>query len=572
VHVELLLTDQAAMPASSAPWSGYELPYRLLADKPDTAYAWFRFDLPRMQGDAPLSLYLSNYMYSVEVYLNGVRIGGTSEPPDTLALGWTHPLLLSLPAGLLQAGNNLVHLRLTQAAFTNVLPELVIGPETELLPVWQRKLFTQSQVALVSLVLCVLMGLFTLGLWVQRPRDLEFACFAGASMFMALPMFYLSASYAVLPHAVMLPGAMAGIFLAAGCFLMFLGRTLHLQQPGWEKALMLAMVSASLLLPVLAVAHVRILLLGVYTLWFIGLAVVLRQAMTKIWAKSTIAWWVIAPLVLLAIVGGHDFYIFVTSDFADLNRHGLYLQYAIPLMLIIYFAQLVQRYITALHDSEVLGEQLELRVAIVSAELEDSYRTRRLLELEEAAEQQRQKIYQDLHDDVGARLLAIVHTGESHKQSSMAQSALASLRDTVATSYVEALTIPLLIDKIGEELAVRCRSHDLDFELVVADSLPDATWNSEVNHHAWRILQEVVNNSICHARASLVILTVVPRGLWLEFRISDKGSGFPAQLRPGSGMRNIRYRANQLNASVQWSANPEGGTDFVLQVPVVPVT
>ena len=77
-HVEMILADQSGLPGDAAPWMPFELPYRLITDEPDNSFAWFRVPLPPIHSDVPLSLYLSNYMYSLEVYLNGVRIGGTS--------------------------------------------------------------------------------------------------------------------------------------------------------------------------------------------------------------------------------------------------------------------------------------------------------------------------------------------------------------------------------------------------------------------------------------------------------------------------------------------------------------
>ena len=47
---------------------------------------------------------------------------------------------------------------------------------------------------------------------------------------------------------------------------------------------------------------------------------------------------------------------------------------------------------------------------------------------EQAASQERERIYSDLHDDLGAKLLTIVHTSESERIATLAREAAAHLR------------------------------------------------------------------------------------------------------------------------------------------------
>ncbi len=56
------------------------------------------------------------------------------------------------------------------------------------------------------------------------------------------------------------------------------------------------------------------------------------------------------------------------------------------------------------------------------------------LAAEQAAAQERERIYADLHDDMGARLLTLVHTAENPRQADIARSLLQEMRRVVTRS------------------------------------------------------------------------------------------------------------------------------------------
>ena len=53
---------------------------------------------------------------------------------------------------------------------------------------------------------------------------------------------------------------------------------------------------------------------------------------------------------------------------------------------------------------------------------------------EQAASQERERIYSDLHDDLGAKLLSLVYRAESPVQADLARAILQDLRDVVTRS------------------------------------------------------------------------------------------------------------------------------------------
>jgi signal transduction histidine kinase len=75
--------------------------------------------------------------------------------------------------------------------------------------------------------------------------------------------------------------------------------------------------------------------------------------------------------------------------------------------------------------------QLEQRVREATAEIERNFRQLAELKVEQVTERERKRIAADLHDDLGAKLLTIVHTSESDRISTLAREALEEMRLSV---------------------------------------------------------------------------------------------------------------------------------------------
>jgi signal transduction histidine kinase len=78
--------------------------------------------------------------------------------------------------------------------------------------------------------------------------------------------------------------------------------------------------------------------------------------------------------------------------------------------------------------------------------------------MKQAAEQERVKIYRDLHDDVGSRLLSIIHADTDNKLGSMARTALESLRRAVSKANTRDQALSELLAGIREETELRLTS------------------------------------------------------------------------------------------------------------------
>jgi signal transduction histidine kinase len=87
----------------------------------------------------------------------------------------------------------------------------------------------------------------------------------------------------------------------------------------------------------------------------------------------------------------------------------------------------------------------------------------------------------------------------------------------------------------------------------------------------YRIVQELLNNSLRHAAASKILLYLGRSEGEIYLEYSDNGKGFdPAILQSlrGLGLKNIEARANYLNADIEWITQPGMGLKTIVKVPL----
>jgi len=207
--------------------------------------------------------------------------------------------------------------------------------------------------------------------------------------------------------------------------------------------------------------------------------------------------------------------------------------------------------------------------------LKREHQIKTLESLIEGEEKERLRIAKELHDGVNGDLSALKYK-------------LISLSDTNNKVINEAIK---MLDRSCEQ--VRAISHNLippsleDFELVEAlenycHKMNDIhkvllTFQHLGNKFAlpkkeeiniFRIIQELVSNSIKHADASEINVQLSNRNKSLQVTVDDNGKGFDRNkldTHDGIGMSNIQSRVDYLNANVDFSSGPRG-TSFIIEI------
>jgi signal transduction histidine kinase len=172
--------------------------------------------------------------------------------------------------------------------------------------------------------------------------------------------------------------------------------------------------------------------------------------------------------------------------------------------------------------------------------------------VERGRSEERSRLAQDLHDDIGARLLTLMYQAQSPEQEDYIRHTLQDLktltRGLAATSH-----------RLSHA-AVEWKA-DMQQRLELADITLD--WQAAFDRDAelsvmqWsaltRVLRELVSNTIAHSRASWVTITLKLADDQLTLVVADDGQGSnPQAWSHGLGLGGIRKRVKQLGGEVAW--------------------
>jgi two-component system, NarL family, sensor histidine kinase UhpB len=233
-----------------------------------------------------------------------------------------------------------------------------------------------------------------------------------------------------------------------------------------------------------------------------------------------------------------------------------------------------------LPDAEPTSEVGELAttfnemLARLDAERRES--TGRVLAGQEA---ERLRIAQELHDQVGQDLTAVLLSLSRIEPNAPAvASALSEARDAVRASLEDVRRIalelrPEALDDLGlaRALAVLCdrfsERSGLDVATQIDEPLPELSQDSELV--VYRIAQEALTNVARHSRSARAELRLEVHDDVLSLLVRDWGVGLAAGHVPGSGIRGMRERAALVGSDVELRANSAGvGCELQLDVPL----
>jgi signal transduction histidine kinase len=85
----------------------------------------------------------------------------------------------------------------------------------------------------------------------------------------------------------------------------------------------------------------------------------------------------------------------------------------------------------------------------------------------------------------------------------------------------------------------------------------------------FRIVQEVLQNAIKHAKAKNISISIIEEATSLSISVKDDGIGFNEEnIIKSVGILNIKQRTYLLKGKVQWLSSEQNGTLVTLQIPV----
>ncbi len=181
---------------------------------------------------------------------------------------------------------------------------------------------------------------------------------------------------------------------------------------------------------------------------------------------------------------------------------------------------------------------------------------------------ERERIYQDLHDDLGAKLLQLIHSAENPQQADLARAVMQDLRDVVSRSRRPPAPLLQLLGEIEAEARQRLAAVNAELVWEQEAELADVALDQTQTLHLIRIGREAISNALRHGGAHWLRVRAFRANTELLLEITDDGSYRPAQIGEGRGTATMRERASALQGDIRWDQGTLGGTKVLLRAAV----
>ncbi|HEY1056472.1 MAG TPA: sensor histidine kinase [Emticicia sp.] len=229
-------------------------------------------------------------------------------------------------------------------------------------------------------------------------------------------------------------------------------------------------------------------------------------------------------------------------------------------------------------ETELLNEQLELKVRERTAELQKSYD-----EIKEAMQRgqtiERKRMAADLHDNLGSLLTAInisLDNISPEHLSEREQQIYANVLSMTENAYSEVRILshnlmPEELEKEGLENALKRmiqkinHNQRIQFRLTI-DELTYFNKNIDLNIYA--ICLELVQNIIKHSKATASTIYLSQKGKDLLLEVTDNGRGIQENQQKGIGLKNIQGRLETIGGELTIDSEKDKGTRFIILVPL----
>ncbi|MFD1062395.1 sensor histidine kinase [Winogradskyella litorisediminis] len=196
-------------------------------------------------------------------------------------------------------------------------------------------------------------------------------------------------------------------------------------------------------------------------------------------------------------------------------------------------------------------------------------------------ELERKRIAQDLHDDISSKLNIVSLTtnmlieddtiGQNQKES--LEQILKITSTTLESSRKIAHDLlPPILEKFGLKAALEELFEDFskNTTIDIQYNLEELQLTRNNQLHVFRIIQELVNNSLKHGKANEIVVFMEDKADGFKLRFQDNGIGFDTNKvneKLGIGLQNINSRVKILKGTLAIESKIGSGSNFLIRCP-----
>ncbi|MGA2243862.1 MAG: histidine kinase, partial [Verrucomicrobiota bacterium] len=228
----------------------------------------------------------------------------------------------------------------------------------------------------------------------------------------------------------------------------------------------------------------------------------------------------------------------------------------------------------------LLRHQVKRRTTQLKFEIGERQRVERA----RAVEQERARMAQDLHDDLGSRVTAISMLAEAGAQKVLdpeagkARFAMIQDRSRLLVAALDELvweanpkydTLAALVEYVAGLTEELLTETGIARRIEIPAGLPQRGIPAETRHNVLLSVKETLNNAIRHGRPTEVLLQITISQDELEVLIQDNGGGFDlARHVSGEGLANLERRMGKISGRFRIQSAPGKGTSVFLTLPL----
>lgn len=229
-------------------------------------------------------------------------------------------------------------------------------------------------------------------------------------------------------------------------------------------------------------------------------------------------------------------------------------------------------------SNDVLGKSL-LAMRDKLIEFRNNEENNRILSkrmLVNGMENERRRLSRELHDGIGPYLTSLKHYIENRVKNEDKKAEMKKIVDDTISEIrlMSNALMPASIDDFGIGVTLTNFIENLKKSTTITIEYEDLTLqeNSNISNHQainlFRISQELINNSLKHAQAKNIRITLSEFDEFISLFYFDDGIGFDINtVKLGSGITNIKERVEICNGTITINAIP-GNTTFEIELPI----
>jgi signal transduction histidine kinase len=177
---------------------------------------------------------------------------------------------------------------------------------------------------------------------------------------------------------------------------------------------------------------------------------------------------------------------------------------------------------------------------------------------EKGVSEERTRIARDMHDNIGAQLLGALHSSDAAQKDTMIRETFADIRQILNDTLSPDQSLGELIAELRQETHDRLTLAGLRLDWM-SEADPAALPKPDTAHALRSVIREAVSNTIKHAKAARMRVSLSCDGKMMVLIVEDDGVGFdPGAPSSGNGLGRMKGRVEELKGRFRLSRLQRG--------------